>query len=128
MKIAYKTQKKFTVTRRGHQIIVDQPLEEDSSDQGLTPPELFIAALATSMGTYIIGYCNSAGVNPSDMLIDIKWEKASNPGRITDIKVSISLPKLKPEDNKAAIIKVAEHCLVNNTIQDTPEVSINLVE
>jgi putative redox protein len=127
MKIAYKTQKKFTVTHRGHQIIVDQPLEKDGTDQGLTPPELFIASLATCMGAYIINYFDNTGLNANDMLISINWEKAPNPARIAEIKIDIELPRIETSDKKAAIVKVAEHCLVNNTIQGAPEISINLV-
>lgn len=128
MKIAYKGQKKFTITNRGHQILVDQLLEEDGTDKGMTPPELFIASLATCMGTYIIKHCNNIGINSSGMLLSVNWEKASNPARIGNIRVDINLPKMEAGDDKKAIIKVAELCLVHNTIQNPPKININLVE
>ncbi len=128
MFLAHKGKKKFVVAARGHQIIVDQPLEQEGNDEGMTPPEIFIASLATCMGVYILNYCKNSGINPNDMTLNIKWEKASNPARIGNVKVDIKLPRYKNMEREQAIIKVAEHCLVHNTINMPPEISINLVK
>jgi uncharacterized OsmC-like protein len=128
MKVAYKGGKRFMVTTRGHQLLVDQPLEEDGADKGMTPPEIFVASLATCMGVYILNYCKNIGINPNDMMLSVDWKKASNPARIGSIKVEIKLPKIKAKDRQKAIIKVAEHCLVHNTIQTPPEISVKLIE
>jgi uncharacterized OsmC-like protein len=128
MKIAYKGKKKFMVTTRGQQLLVDQPIEDEGTDEGMTPPEIFVASLATCMGVYVLNYCKNIGINPNDMILSVEWEKTSNPARIGKIKVDIKLPKIKAKDRQQAIIKVAEHCLVHNTIHNPPEISINLTE
>ncbi len=128
MKVAYKGGKRFMVTTRGQQLLVDQPLEEEGTDKGMTPPEVFVASLATCMGAYVLNYCKNIGINPNDMILSLEWEKASNPARIGSITVDIKLPKIKAKDRQQAIIKVAEHCLVHNTILTPPRITINLTE
>ncbi len=128
MKVAFKGGKKFIVTTRGQQLIVDQPVEDEGTDMGMTPPEIFVASLAACMGVYIVNYCKNVGINPNDMMLSVESRKASNPARIGSIKVDIKLPKIKVEDRKKAIIKVAEHCLVHNSIQHPPKITINLTE
>jgi putative redox protein len=128
MKIAYKGKKKFVVTTRGHQLLVDQPIEDEGSDEGMTPPEIFVASLASCMGVYVLNYCKNIGINPNDMILSVEWEKATNPARLSYIKVDIKLPKIKAKEKEKAIIKVAEHCLVHNTINSPPQISINLIE
>ncbi len=128
MKVAFKGGRKFMVTTRGHQLLVDQPLGEEGTDKGMTPPEVFVASLASCMGVYVLNYCKNVGINPSDMMLSLEWEKATNPARIGSITVDIKLPKIKAKDRQQAIIKVAEHCLVHNTIQNPPEITISLTD
>ncbi|OGL38482.1 MAG: hypothetical protein A2042_08725 [Candidatus Schekmanbacteria bacterium GWA2_38_11] len=59
------------------------------------------------------------------MAINVKWEKAKDPDRIGTIKVDIKLPE-DVGKRKAALLKVAEHCLVHNTITHLPIIEITL--
>ena len=127
MKIAYRGGKKFLVACRGHQLIVDQPAEKEGHDEGMTPPEIFVASIATCMGVYVANYCKNVGLNPNDMLISVQWEQATNPARIGSIRVEIKLPKMESREREDAILKVAEHCLVHNSILQPPKVEIQLV-
>lgn len=126
MKIAYKGGKKFIATCRGQQIIIDLPVEQEGNDEGMTPPETFIASLASCMGVYVLNYCRNVKINPNNMLLSVSWDKASNPARINNIKVEIRLPKMLDQERREALIKVAEHCLVHNTIHTPPKLEVSL--
>jgi uncharacterized OsmC-like protein len=128
MKIAYRSGKKFIATCRGKQLIIDQPLESSGTDEGMTPPEAFIASIGSCMGVYVLNYCRNANINPTDMILSIEWDKGKNPARISKIKVEIKIPKGKIKDRSEAILKVANHCLVHQTLLQPPEMEINLVE
>ena len=128
MKIAYRSGKKFVATCRGKQLIVDQPVEDGGGDEGMSPPETFIAALGSCMGVYVLNYCKNAKINPTDMILSVEWEKAKNPVRIAKIKVDIKLPKGNIKDRSEAILKVANHCLLHQTLIQSPELEINLTE
>ncbi|OGL40795.1 MAG: hypothetical protein A3C43_00535 [Candidatus Schekmanbacteria bacterium RIFCSPHIGHO2_02_FULL_38_11] len=125
MTISYKGGKKFVAPCRSHNIVIDQPLDNDGKDEGPTPPELFIASLGSCIGVYVLAYCKNAGIKTEGMAINVKWEKAKNPDRIGEIKVDIKLPE-DVGKRKAALLKVAEHCLIHNTIHHQPKIEINL--
>jgi uncharacterized OsmC-like protein len=128
MKIAYRSGKKFIATCRGKQLVIDQPLENGGTDEGMTPPEAFIASIGSCMGVYVLNYCRSANINPTDMILSIEWDKTKNPARISKIKVEIKIPKSKMKERSEAILKVANHCLVHQTLLQPPKMEINLVE
>jgi len=123
MKIAYKGGKKFIAISGGRQIIIDLPVEQGGSDG----PETFVAALASCMGVYVLNYCKNVKINTNNMLLSVQWEKASNPARISSIKVEVCLPRMLDKERQEALIKVAEHCLVHNTIHTPPQVEVSLV-
>jgi len=51
LKVVYSGGKRFEAIARNHRLISDQPLEDHGTDRGMTPPELFLAALGTCIGT-----------------------------------------------------------------------------
>ena len=127
MKVAYRGGKKFLVACRGQQLTVDQPANKEGTDAGMTPPELFIASIATCMGVYVVNYCKNANINANDMTLSISWEQANDPARVSSITVDIDMPKISTHERDNAIVKVAEHCLVHNSITAPPQITINLV-
>jgi putative redox protein len=125
--IKYIDGKKFSATNRTHTIIIDQPKEGGGEDQGMTPPELFIDSLGSCIGVYVLGFCKNTGLDPIGMKIILDWEKASDkPGRIQKISAKIELPNVDIGARKAALLKVAESCLIHETIKHQPEVTIEL--
>jgi putative redox protein len=55
---------KFEVAARGHRVICDQPFENGGSDEGMSPPELLLASLATCAAYYATQYLNHAACPP----------------------------------------------------------------
>ena len=127
MNISYKDGKKFIASCRNHEVIIDQPLDNGGKDEGPTPPELFIASLGSCIGVYVLAYCKNAGIKTEGMAINVSWQKAKNPDRIGEIKVDVKLPE-DVGKRKAALLKVAEHCLIHNTILHPPKIEINLLQ
>ena len=128
MKIAFRSGKKFVATCRGQQIITDQPEEKEGHDQGMTPPEVFIASIGSCIGVYVLNYCKTADINPIDMILSVDWQQTKNPARISKIKVNIKLPKGEIKDRSEAILRVAHHCLLHQTLLQPPEMEISLTE
>ena len=126
MTISYKEGKKFIASCRNHEITIDQPLDNGGKDEGPTPPELFIASLGSCIGVYVLAYCKNAGIKTDGFAINTRWEKAKDPDRIGKIKIDIKLPE-DAGKRKAALLKVAEHCLVHNTIIHPPKIEIDLI-
>jgi len=126
--INYISGMQFEAKNRSHSVIIDQSQEKGGEDKGFTPPELFIDSLGACIGIYVLGFCKNTGLNPDGMKITLDWEKAiDKPIRIQKISAKIELPNADPGPRKAALLKVAESCLIHETIKHQPEISISLV-
>jgi len=54
--VNYLGNAQFEAEARGHKIICDQPESNQGDDEGMTPPELLLASLATCSGYYAVQY------------------------------------------------------------------------
>ncbi|MDP2911640.1 MAG: OsmC family protein [Candidatus Omnitrophota bacterium] len=125
--IGYMGGMKFEARNRSHTVIIDQPEDGGGQDQGPTPPELFVDSLGSCIGVYVLAFCKNTGLNPDGMRIILDWEKASDkPSRIKSINAKIELPNAVVGQRKAALLKVAESCLIHETIKHQPEITIEL--
>lgn len=126
--VRYSGGKNFKAHNRKHVITIDLPEDSGGKDKGPTPPELFIDSLAACIGVYVIGYCRKTGLDTEGLGIKVAWEKelAERPYRIKKIDVKISLPKADVGARKEALLKVAESCLIHETLKKRPEVGISL--
>ena len=126
IRIKYEKGREFTAFAGNHKITIDQPLDNGGEDRGPTPTELFLSSLGSCIGVYVQGFCKRGGVPCEGMELRVGFEKAEDPYRISKIAVDVTLPEKVTEERKKAILKVAEHCLIHNTIANHPEVTINL--
>ncbi len=126
--VKYAGGKKFIAKNRKHTVTIDLPSDFGGSDKGPTPPELFIDAIGSCMGVYIITYCNTVGLNTEGLTIKIDWEKElkEKPAYLKKIDVKIDLPNAEVGVRKEALLKIAHSCLVHQTIKRNPEIHIDL--
>lgn len=115
----------FRVTHRGHSIVMDQPVDNEGEDSGMTPPELFASSLAGCVGYYVANYCRQAGLSTQGLQVSCDWSTADKPKRMNPIHLSIELPGL-PEKRRRAVERVAQSCLLHATLVNQPEVEITL--
>ena len=99
-----------------HTLMTDVPAPMGGKDRAPTPPEYFIASLGTCVGALVAQYCGKSGLDANDMTVEVAFQKADQPSRLTDIVISINMPNASCEDREAAIRRVAEHCPVHETI------------
>lgn len=118
--------REFTAHCRGHRLVIDQPPDNRGNDNGPTPTELFISSLGSCVGVFIEGFCKRGGVPYEGMEIKVTWEKTKDPYYISKINLDVKMPERVSKERKKAILKVAEHCLIHNTIKNHPEIKIDL--
>jgi putative redox protein len=117
----------FAVLVRDNLIHVDQPIEAGGGDAGPTPTELFVASLAACAAFYARRYLARHGL-PADGL-DVTANSTMSdrpPARVTGITVRITPPAALPEQRRKALIAVADHCTVHNSMMRTPETRIDV--
>jgi uncharacterized OsmC-like protein len=54
--VRYQDGVRFEAEARGHRVLCDQPVQNGGSDEGMSPPELMLASIATCAGYYALQY------------------------------------------------------------------------
>ncbi len=117
---------KFETQIGNHKLIIDVPPEMQGKDRGPTPPQLFIASLASCIGIFAASYCNNAGINAEDLSVTLSFDKLTEPTRLGNFKAVVKIPKGDVGKREKAVIHAASHCPIHETIHSPQEVEITL--
>ncbi|MEV0170150.1 OsmC family protein [Streptomyces sp. NPDC050803] len=117
----------YAVDIRGHHLRVDQPIEAGGTDTAPTPTELFAASLATCVAFYAGRYLHRHGLPRTGLRVRTEFTMAADrPARVTALRVVVVPPPELPERRRDALLAVASHCTVHNTLQQPPAVTVEL--
>ena len=117
---------RFAVEARGHTWTFDLPESSGGGDAGPTPPEAFVASVGACIGVYLVDYCDRAGLPTEGLALTASFDTTAGPKRIGRIQIDVKLPPGIPEDRLRALRKVADACLIHQTLVHGPEVAIAL--
>jgi len=109
-----------------HRLIIDVPPEMKGKDRGLTPPQLFIASLASCIAVFAASYCNNAGINVEGLMVSLSFNKLDKPVRLGNLSAVIKIPRGESDGREKAIIHAAEHCPLHETLRINPKIDITL--
>src|SRR5512135_3099553 len=116
--VAYKGGIQFLVSSGKHSLTIDLAPEKGGSDEGMSPPEVFIASLASCIGVYVVRYAQNAKLDTRDLAIRCGWQISDDKKRISSIQVRISLPHADVGKREGALLEAARHCLIHHTITE----------
>lgn len=125
---AYAGDMLFETKIGAHVITADVPAAMGGKDRAPTPPDLFIASLGACVGAFVAQYCNRREIDPTSLSVDVSYEKADNPTRLQNLKVTIHLPACEVGDRREALLRVAEHCPVHETIETVEAIEFELFD
>ncbi|HXY26416.1 MAG TPA: OsmC family protein [Candidatus Acidoferrum sp.] len=116
----------FEIRARQHTIVSDQPSENGGFDEGMTPPEIFLAALGSCAGFYAAQYLKRKKLATEGTLVRVTAEKAKDPARLDDFRIAVEAPcDLRPEDLEGLEESVHD-CMIHNTLLHPPKISIDI--
>jgi putative redox protein len=118
---------RFEVDVRDHVLTVDQPFPA-GGDAGPTPVELFVASLAACVAALARRYLARHGLPVSGLTVTAEHEATERPTRVTAIRLALTLPDGVPEARRRALLAVAAHCTVHNSLRTPPAVTITLAQ
>lgn len=116
---------KFEVTTRGHRLICDQPRDNGGEDAGMTPPELFLAGLASCAGYYAAQYLKTRALMVDRLSVRATAVKMTSPTRLGSFRIEVNAPGLNPTHEKS-MLRAVEACLLHRTLAGQPAVEIAL--
>ena len=128
LRVEHRGGDKFDINIRGHLVRVDQPVKDGGQDTAPTPTELFIASLASCVAFYARRYLARHDLPTDGLAVEATFEMGSRPARVAGIEVRLIVPEGVPAERLDALLAVASHCTVHNTVDSTPEVSITLAD
>jgi len=114
----------FEIKARQHAITCDQPPENGGFDEGMTPPELFLASLGSCAAYYAAEYLRQKNLAVEGTRVRISAEKVPNPPRIDNIRIEVDLPLACDERDRAGVDRAVHRCLIHNTLMSPPRVEI----
>lgn len=112
---------------RQHVVTVDQPVADGGTDTAPTPTELFVASLGACVAFYVRRFLARHELSADGLAVEVEYEMAAKPARVGEITVRLRLPASVPPERRPALLAVASHCTVHNTLDDPPDVHIDLV-
>lgn len=116
----------FTVETRGHLLLADQPKGNGGTDLAMTPPELMLAALGTCVAYYVAQYCDAQKLDSNKVEVEVSGEVIPEPPRIGKILLRIRVPPELAQDRLKALLRVATHCTIHNTLLNAPNISVEV--
>lgn len=118
---------RFTAHAGPHCVTIDLPVSHGGSDGGMTPPQLFVAALGACAGVYTADYCDSQGIDCRGMRIHLDWEVHDRPRRIGAVRVRIEVPDTALSSSQVnGIRRSVGECLLHNTLAHPPRFEVEV--
>ena len=118
----------FEIKARHHRISCDQPSENGGFDEGMTPPELLLASLASCAAFYAAQYLRKFNLATEGTRVRVTAEKAKDPVRIDNFRIEIESPIELSLQHRAGVERAVHHCLIHNTLLHPPQITIAITE
>jgi uncharacterized OsmC-like protein len=128
IRVCHEWNDRFFIDIRGHQLFVDQPEADGGDDTAPSPTELFVASLAACVAFYARRYLSRHGLPQDGLAVSAEYTMSSRPARVGHIDVRLTLPEAISGERRAALLAVASHCTVHNSLIEGPMVRIALAE
>ena len=107
---------------RGHEIVVDQPVESGGEDAGPTPTDLFVASLASCVAHYARRGLGAGCEGPT---VRCTWRMSETPPwRVAAIAIDVMLPASTSDARLEAVRRAIRHCTVHNSLLSPPAITV----
>jgi putative redox protein len=116
----------FEIKARRHTIVCDQPIEDGGFDEGMTPPELMLASLASCAGYYAAQYLRKQRLAKEGTRVRVTAEKAKDPPRLENFRIDVNTPVSLNAEQRKGLDEAVRHCLIHNTLLHPPRISLSI--
>jgi len=116
----------FEIKARQHTIACDQPPENGGFDEGMTPPELLLAALGSCAGFYAAQYLRKHKLASDGTLVRVAAGKLKNPARMDNFNIEVEVPLELDDKQRKGVERAVHHCLIHNTLLHPPQIAVQV--
>lgn len=111
-----------------HVVETDVPLSMGGADRAPTSLQVFASSIPACVATFVAGYCQQSGISIEGMRVELDFEMAQDPLRMTDLRLRVVLPEGDVGPRAAAVRRAAEQCPVHNTMRHLGEIGLEIVD
>jgi len=122
----YRGDMLFETEVGGQRIATDVTPPMGGKGRAPTPPDLFVVSLGACVAAFVAHYCEQQGIDTRDLSVETAFEKAEQPVCLTNFRVDVRLPHAECGDREAAVQRVADHCIIHETLHHLKEVQIQI--
>ena len=123
--VRYLGNTKFEATCRGHRVICDQPVENQGTDAGMSPPEFLLVSLATCAGFYATQYLLTRALSTEELTVRVSAEKATAPARLASFVIEVEAPNVDPKHHDS-LMRAVKTCLIHNTLSNYVAIDLHV--
>ena len=105
---------------------MDQPVDAGGEGTAVAPFDLFLAALGTCTGLYVLAFCQARGISTDGLSLRQRVEINPATKLPNGIRIEVRLPSSFPEKYRTAVLRAAEGCKVKKTIAAAPSIDVAL--
>jgi putative redox protein len=117
----------FEIKARQHKIVCDQPPENGGFDEGMTPPELLLASLASCAGFYAALYLKKHNLAGEGTRVRVTADKVKDPPRMNNFRIEVEVPLGASEKHRNGIQEAIDHCLIHNTLLFPAKITVEVL-
>jgi|SRR5215208_5144785 len=100
------------------------PTDQPPMSSAPTPFEVFLAAIGTCAGIYVLGFCQQRGLCTDGIQIIQRTHSDPLSSLIDQIDLEILVPPTFPEKYRDSLIRAAELCKVKKHLEKPPKFNI----
>jgi len=127
VEVSYLGGELYEIATRGHSALTDQPAAAGGEDAAMTPTDLLVASLSSCVAFYAGRYLARHGLSRDGLRVTAEFTLATDrPARVGEVALRIRVPGGVPPGREAALLAVASHCTVHNTLRQPPGIAIEL--
>jgi uncharacterized OsmC-like protein len=96
-------------------------VEAESAETEYSPFHMLASGLATCTFSVMLSWAKQAKLSVDDLVLDVTWEFANDPHRVSVMTVEFDWPSL-PASRVSAAQRVAKLCAVHATFEQPPAI------
>jgi putative redox protein len=107
-----------------HTVHTDQPVANGGENFAPSPFDIFLAAIGTCAGFYVLDYCKHHDLSSEGICIIERIERDPFSRMVTKIDIEIQTPSSFPEKYLPSLIRSAELCAVKKHLENPPKFDV----
>lgn len=124
--VEYAGGMKLVAHYRGLEVATDQPEKDGGGNTAVTPTQLMVISLGMCVGVFVLYFAKRHEIAVEGMRIETEYEMAEGPRRVGKMQVRVTMPGELSDKERATLQRVAEQCVVHNTLRHPPEIEVSV--